>query len=435
MRTHRSMRSFESLMFMVALLTAAGSAGAQDSSYLTAAREAAKAAPRDAAAQVALGEALLEARLLTEAKAAFGQASRLPEGRVSGVYGLAKIQMVQDDIPGARRTCKQLVSASKGGAIGYVCDGEAFLAWQRSSRAVEGFEKALSIEPNNVDALIGMGYVDRAQGDVAKSESGFRKAIAAAPGSARAQYGLGELLMGVDRMSDAQAAFREAIRIAPGMADPHYQLGILLGDSDAGIAELRKAVEIRPAWGEALEALGQVVARKGNHEEAITILDRAVKANPNLAGAFQQLGLSHAALKQWPQAEASLRTAIKLVPSLSQAVTTLGDVLAEEGLHDDALATYEQARDLSPSDALVPLHMGKLFRTLARNTLATAQFNKALQLDAQLGAAEMGLGDIAFEEEDWIEARAHYEAASKAAKRDGVDQEQLRARLQQLKQR
>lgn len=435
MRTQRSMRSLGSLMVMVAVLLAAGRARAQDSGSLAAARDAAKAAPRDAAAQIALGEALLEARLLTEAKTAFAAGSRLPEGRLGGVYGLAKIQMVQGDIPAARSTCKQVLAASKGGAAGHVCEGQAFLAWQRSSRAVEGFEKALSIEPGNVDALIGMGYVERAQGDVAKAEANFRKAIASAPGNARAQFGLGELLTSVDRMSEAQAAFREAIKLSPGMADPHYQLGILLGDSDAGIAELRKAVEIRPAWGEALEALGQVVARKGNHQEAITILDRAVKANPNLAGAYQQLGLSHAALKQWPQAEASLRTAIKLVPSLSQAVMTLGDVLAEEGLHDDALATYEQARDLSPADALVPLHMGKLYRTLARNTLATAQFNKALQLDPQLGAAELGLGDIAFEEENWVEARAHYDAASKAAKRDGIDQNYLKQRLQQLKQR
>jgi len=79
--------------------------------------------------------------------------------------------------------------------------------------------------------------------------------------------------------------------------------------------------------------------------------------------------------------------------------------------------------------------MGQLYRTLSRNTQATAQFTKALQLDPALAAAEVALGDIAFDEEDWDTARAHYEAASKCSKRDGVDQSHLRGRLQQLKRR
>lgn len=413
----------------------ASPAVAEESSYLGNARSAAKASPRDAAAQIALGEALLEARLLDEAKRAFTQASRLPEGRVGGTYGLAKIQMAQDKIPAARNTCKRVLSAAKGSPLGHICEGQAFLAWQRSSRAIEGFERALKLASNNTEALIGMGDVERARSNVSKAESFYRNALKSSPGSSRAHLGLGKLYLSQDKMREAERELRAAIKSSPGLAEPHYHLGVVLGNSSAGVGELRKATEIRPTWGEALEALGQALARKGSHAEAIKVLNRAIKANTNLAGAHQQLGLSHSALKQWPQAETSLRTAIKLVPSLSKGVLTLGDVLAEQGLHDEALEHYQKARNLSPRDAQVAIHTGKLYRRLARNTPARAQFRKALELDPNLAAAHVALGDISFEQENWEEARTHYLSATKAKNQRGVSRQHLTQRLQQLKRR
>ena len=430
----RHLRRVASLFGFVMLTLVVSESQGQESPTLQQARAAAKASPGKLQTQIAFAEALLEARKLGQARRVYAYVRRLHKGEVAGAYGMAKIQIAEERIRAARGSCRKLIQAHLGRPEGHLCLGYTFLAWKRAARAQEPFEAALKMGSAKADAWIGLGEVHRLRLDVKKAENAYRQALKLDANRALAHFGLGQLYASVRRPDDAQRELRAAIALNPGLAEPHYHLGRLLMPSAEASAALAKAAEIRPGWAQALEAWGKNLGQLGQHEKAIDVLKRAVAAQPNLAPAHHQLGLSHAALKQWTPAERSLNKAIKLVPSLSPAMMALAKVLVEQGRHREALDLYRQARSITPNDAHIPMAAGRVMRDLSRNTQALAQFRRAGQLDPSWAAPEVEQGDVYYGMEAFQTARIHYEEAAKRPNRDGIDENHLQQRLQQLQQ-
>ena len=85
-------------------------------------------------------------------------------------------------------------------------------------------------------------------------------------------------------LHDADAAVKQALRLAPNQAASHFARGWLLITRDfnlkEGEAELRKAVDLAPNDGDALNLLGVARADQGDLKEAVELTRRALKINP-----------------------------------------------------------------------------------------------------------------------------------------------------------
>jgi tetratricopeptide (TPR) repeat protein len=117
---------------------------------------------------------------------------------------------------------------------------------------------------------------------------------------------------------------------------------------DEGIAHLRKALEVKPAYAEAHNDLGAALALRGFPDQALAEFEQAVAINPAYAQAHNNLGAA-LALRGFPdKALAEFERAVAIDPAYSEAQFNLAKALAERNRSEEAALHYQTAIELSP---------------------------------------------------------------------------------------
>jgi tetratricopeptide (TPR) repeat protein len=386
---------------------AAQPAHAQETA-LDALRAAARGAPRDYDAQLALGRALLEAGRHSEAAAQLGRAAGLRRRDAASLYELVRVDLAQRNPQRARGQCRAI--ARTDAVLGRVCQARAFLAWNRSSRAFEELQAALQDSPESFEALLALGDAHRLRAEGAEAEAAYRRAISANGQSAEPHLGLGQLFAQLNRRDDALAALRRAHELAPDDPDVDYELGRLLGGED-GIARLREAVANRPNWALAHAARGDALLRAGQAEPAVEAYRAALGRDATLAAARSGLGRALMAAGQLEQAEATLREALSQVANDASAATALADVLARTARAEEAYEQYRHASDLDPRNPEPLLQAAELALSQQRPVLAAGFLQRVLATHPNHAAALAAMGDVARAQRQTEQARAYYQRA------------------------
>lgn len=130
------------------------------------------------------------------------------------------------------------------------------------------YERARALEPRDFDVRMNLTSVYRDTGDVARAMAEVDAAIALRPDEADAHNQRGMLLGGAGRVSDAVAAFDRATRLVPGNPQFWFNLGLArhrAGDRKAAAEALRRALAVKPDFGEARTLLVEV--EKGPRRE------------------------------------------------------------------------------------------------------------------------------------------------------------------------
>ena len=122
---------------------------------------------------------------------------------------------------------------------------------------------------------------------------------------------------------------------------------LLGGKAEAGLNGLRKAVEIFPAYFEALEQLGNEHIKREQYEAAYLELSRALEVNPRSPSARYALGYALYGLKRPTEAAEALRRAVSLNPALVNAQLLLGSLLRQSGNYEEAEQHLKRAKELS----------------------------------------------------------------------------------------
>jgi DNA-binding transcriptional MerR regulator len=105
--------------------------------------------------------------------------------------------------------------------------------------AAAAYERAISIDPGHVDALINLGMLFYDHADLEKAAKCFDRAVQLAPDNAIAQFNLGSVLDEVGRLEDARQHLRLAVRWNPRYADAHYNLAFVC-DKLGALTEARE---------------------------------------------------------------------------------------------------------------------------------------------------------------------------------------------------
>ncbi len=168
-------------------------------------------------------------------------------------------------------------SAPNPDSFDLVCQGWACSykgpTLENLSQARAFFERALALDPKNVEALVQTAMVD---------------------------FHFAEYLFSEDRASrlaGAEAALLEAIRLAPEHAGAHFALGPVLcvtGRAWEGIAACERALAIDQNLAGAHGAIGAFKAHVGRAEETEAHVREALRLSPRDSAAFHWLMLSAA---------------------------------------------------------------------------------------------------------------------------------------------
>jgi tetratricopeptide (TPR) repeat protein len=168
----------------------------------------------------------------------------------------------------------------------------AFIELERNRLrdAAVGFEAALARNPNDADALGGLGVVRLREGRAAEARALLERAVAADPAAAERWRGalegasytveLAEARAQMQRneLDRAEATLRRATaRDVPDRADAEALLGDVLlrrGDPVAAEQRYRAALSRRPEFGAALAGLNRALSAQGRTAEAAEIARR-----------------------------------------------------------------------------------------------------------------------------------------------------------------
>ena len=178
---------------------------------------------------------------------------------------------------------------------------------ERLGEAIDCFNRALTVEPNLIQAHEGLGMALQRRQDRDAALASFQRALTIDPGSVEANANLGTLLVEMGRAQEALPHLRQAVDAAPDRADLWINLAVgvkdgagtdpaMLGDA---LAALGRALDLEPGNSRAIALRSVFLQATGRAEEGAAIVDphRRVRLRriSNVPG-FKSLGQFDAAL-------------------------------------------------------------------------------------------------------------------------------------------
>lgn len=121
------------------------------------------------------------------------------------------------------------------------------LGEKKWAEAREMLEKAVILEPRNVEAYNNLGLALRKLGEKDKALEQYQKALSVQPDCAECLNNLGVLYLSDRQLGEAKAQFQKALQMRPEYADPHFHLALVAeaeGRVDEAKGHYRKFTEL-----------------------------------------------------------------------------------------------------------------------------------------------------------------------------------------------
>jgi TolB-like protein len=213
-------------------------------------------------------------------------------------------------------------------------------AWANRGRTPEhmararGFiERALALDPGNVEALVGSAMINFAIGasfltderieHLTAAQASVSKALFLAPNHPPGHFVLGLVQSFTNRAAQGIANYERALALDRNMASAHANIGIakfFLGRGEEIEAHMDQALRLSPRdthmyiW---LMFVGEAKFWHGNDAEAMVWLRRSLQANPNYHLAHLYLAAVLAHVGELDEARAAANSGLALNPSFS----------------------------------------------------------------------------------------------------------------------
>ena len=206
-------------------------------------------------------------------------------------------------------------------------------------------------------AFLRYGYPDQAL-------LSFQQAIEKNPGYAAAYYNTGLIYLNQRKLADARRNLQKAVDLDPSNANVWNNLGVARGQAEdyAGAANaFQKALALDASHLLALENLSKLYKAQGRGADAYALLQAAVAAAPGQAELHLGLAMLLVDKDELASAQREFAIAVALQPGNVEALNGLGVVLMRMGKANEAIARFEQCRQLAPTYDRAYLNLALMF--------------------------------------------------------------------------
>lgn len=152
--------------------------------------------------------------------------------------------------------------------------------------AQSNLERVLSADPSFAPAWVAAADASRQQERWREAETRYKRALSLQPGVALVLANLAFVLDKAGKKQESAQALDRALTLAPKDPSIHKVRGYALfdrGDVAGSEAAFRRAIELRPTYGDALVGLVNVLEYSNQIEEAREALERATRYSPEHA--------------------------------------------------------------------------------------------------------------------------------------------------------
>ena len=213
--------------------------------------------------------------------------------------------------------------------------------------AIHEFQKALQLDPQNVNVHNSLGVCYGVLGDHGRALEAFAHALSLESGEYMAVYNMGLIHLLQGRREEALEQFLRA------------------GDMHGDIFEIQFQT-------------GKLRLEMGNPQAARPLLERAARMRSRSGNAQRLLGDCYAELNLPEKAIGAYQKAVKVNPGDSLALSALGRLFDERGENPEiAMIFCKESVSLSPENALFRKRLGRLYLKLDRLEEALKEFEQA----------------------------------------------------------
>jgi tetratricopeptide (TPR) repeat protein len=148
------------------------------------------------------------------------------------------------------------------------------------------FEKALSLDPQDLDSLHNLGMIAQQENDLSSARAYFEKVLAIAPDFFLSSLDLAKVELAENHPEQARKLLQTVLSLQPEHTDTLMLLAWLEnGEGNAGAASgyYMDVLDIEPTHVDALTQLGYLLLDAGETGQALQLFDRALNVSPSLS--------------------------------------------------------------------------------------------------------------------------------------------------------
>ncbi len=333
---------------------------------------------------------------------------------------LQAIKLAQAKNSPAGNTAKQLLDAlpiaeKKAKSIKHINAGVDLQSRQLYDQALDEYNLALQLDPNNANILVNLGTAYQAKGDFANAVARYQQALQIDPNNANAKQGLqtasaqnqdkqlkdisstGDDLFKQGKYDEALQKYKQLLDINPKNATAYFDIGATYqakGDLDAAIDAYHNALaydsdndQYKKALNSAFDLKAKPIIdqavqehKNKNYAKAIDLYQQALDMCPNNTDVWFNMATAEYARQNYPKAKADYAKALKL-----DRKNQLGDLYLiatiddNDGHGTDALYGYKQYLSEAPNGPYANNAAARL-NALSKDITATVKIKSEAEL-------------------------------------------------------
>lgn len=269
-------------------------------------------------------------------------------------------------------------------------------AWNKRTgdalqEAIEFFNQALAIDPNNSAAYAGLadcynmlvvyGRLQPKEG-FPKAKEAALKALEIDETSAEAHTSLAFIKFRWDwNRTETESEFQTAIKLKPAYAPAHQWYSsylVAVERFDEAIAEAKRTEELEPLQFVASSHLGWIYYLSGKNDEAIEQCRKILELDPSSFPARRYLGLAYEAKGMYPEAISEFQTGVKLSGS-PLMLALLGHAYAVAGKRAEAQQVLTDLQQLQSQRYVSPYTVAAIYAGLGDHEQAFKWLDRAVE--------------------------------------------------------
>jgi len=249
-------------------------------------------------------------------------------------------------------------------------------------------------------------------GNLEEAGEGFAAVVKQTPTFAEAYLNLGLVREEQGRHEEAITSFQKALALKPRMHGANLFLGVAdfhLNQLDKAVAAIEKETAGYPKDASAWMWLGVVRLAQEKPEEAAEALDKAANFAPDDIDILYHRGRAHLLVSK-----RSYGRMFRVDPHSWRVHQIIAQANAEAERHMDAIAEYQAAIKLAPTQPGLHEELGSEYRNLGKTQEAEDAYLRELEIDANNVLARYKLGVVTVEKGDGAKGKELIEAAMRA---------------------
>lgn len=240
-------------------------------------------------------------------------------------------------------------------------------------RALDDYQRVTELQPNNADALLGVGYAYELQGRIDTAIGAYRQAIVLKPDYYKPYEYLSGLYHYQGRYAESAEVSRQLIALAPNRVNAYGSLAgdyVAMGKYDEA-EKVFKAMLAKDKTPLTLNNIGAMLSYQGKHKEALENYRQAIALEPDRCIYWLNLGDSQRRTNDHAGSRMSYRKALNLALKVITVNTAdaptrayMAYLEARLGLKSEARTQIEAAMNSPAGDDTVRLTAVQTYEVL-----------------------------------------------------------------------